>query len=344
MAVRRPCHAVPGVRWRDRRTAARQARQVGAQARRAPRRRRTAARATRRRSPLSRTRSARRSPASWRSRELLATLRLGERERGWAAAIKSAAEHLRMLTTLVVDAAKADSQRTGAAPRAVLARAGWPTLWRRRSRARARTKGLTAESTIADDLPDAVIGDPVRLRAALENLIDNAVKFTERGSVAPRGTAARARRADRSAADVHGRRQRHRPQAGRDQAAVPAVRPGERGRRAPLRRRRPRPRLRQAHRPGDGRRSHGREHARRRAALSPRRRARPRRRAAATGATPRAVGSAGASAAHPVRGGQSLRPGRAQHHSDRARSPRRFRRHRRGRGRGGRRVAATTSC
>ena len=49
--------------------------------------------------------------------------------------------------------------------------------------ARAETKGLSREIAMAADLPEAVIGDPMRLRAALENLIDNAVKFTERGSI-----------------------------------------------------------------------------------------------------------------------------------------------------------------
>src|SRR3954469_10967708 len=38
--------------------------------------------------------------------ELLSTSELGERERGWAMAIKTTAEHLAMLTSLVIDAVR----------------------------------------------------------------------------------------------------------------------------------------------------------------------------------------------------------------------------------------------
>jgi CheY-like chemotaxis protein len=57
---------------------------------------------------------------------------------------------------------------------------------------RAAAKGLQAEVAISEKLPSLVVGDPVRLRAALENLIDNAAKFTEAGLVSLQAGPARA--------------------------------------------------------------------------------------------------------------------------------------------------------
>ncbi|MCO8649251.1 response regulator, partial [Burkholderia multivorans] len=47
----------------------------------------------------------------------------------------------------------------------------------------ASAKGLELTCRVAPELADGYVGDPVRLRQIVSNLVDNAIKFTERGSV-----------------------------------------------------------------------------------------------------------------------------------------------------------------
>src|SRR5437763_1780460 len=125
--------------------------------------------------------------------QLLQASELPQRERGWAESIRGAADRLARLTTLVVDAAKADS--------AGLVLRDEPFSLRELVQsvagslaARAQAKGLDVEIDISARLPDRIGGDEVRLRSALENLVDNAVKFTERGRVGFAASSARAGR------------------------------------------------------------------------------------------------------------------------------------------------------
>src|SRR5689334_8169427 len=125
--------------------------------------------------------------------ELLVSSGLGMREREWASAIKSGADHLSALTTVIVDAAKAKAhglvlRNEPFAPGALAEAVGAAFA------ARAHNKDLKASIRIADDLPSMVSGDGLRLRAALENLADNAVKFTHKGKVTFAATAEQARR------------------------------------------------------------------------------------------------------------------------------------------------------
>ncbi|KRR24074.1 histidine kinase [Bradyrhizobium lablabi] len=122
---------------------------------------------------------------------LLATSELDERERRWVDTIKAGAEHLASLATLFVDAARSGGPglkvRQDFFDLRTLARNAGDSLT-----GRAAAKGLQSSVILSDKLPGFAIGDAVRLRAAVENLIDNAVKFTEQGSVALQVTPLRA--------------------------------------------------------------------------------------------------------------------------------------------------------
>ncbi|HEY4142578.1 MAG TPA: ATP-binding protein [Pseudolabrys sp.] len=114
--------------------------------------------------------------------ELLAASDLGEREREWVNAIMGGAEHLAALSTLIVDGARSDVaglvlRNEPFSPRAMAQGVGQSLI------ARAANRNVTATINIASDLPAMVSGDALRLRAALENLTDNAVKFTHDGGV-----------------------------------------------------------------------------------------------------------------------------------------------------------------
>jgi signal transduction histidine kinase/DNA-binding response OmpR family regulator/HPt (histidine-containing phosphotransfer) domain-containing protein len=51
-------------------------------------------------------------------------------------------------------------------------------------RMRAEEKGLALISSLTAEIPDALVGDPLRFRQILMNLVDNAIKFTRKGEVA----------------------------------------------------------------------------------------------------------------------------------------------------------------
>ena len=117
--------------------------------------------------------------------ELLAATDLDERQRGHVESIRRAGEHLLRLVNDALDLARIEADRLQldqqpfdlhALVREVAAFCA----------PQARQRGLAFHDTIAAGVPRWVVGDAGRVRQILLNLLGNAVKFTERGSVALR--------------------------------------------------------------------------------------------------------------------------------------------------------------
>jgi len=114
--------------------------------------------------------------------ELLASTDLDARQRGHVESIRRAGEHLLRLVNDALDLARIEADRLEldvqpfdlhALIREIVAFCA-PL---------ARQRGLDFHDAIADDVPRWVRGDAGRVRQILLNLLGNAVKFTERGSV-----------------------------------------------------------------------------------------------------------------------------------------------------------------
>ena len=107
---------------------------------------------------------------------------LTEEQRDYLQTVKSSSEALLALVNDILDFSKVEARQ--------LSLEEVPFGFRdvvedavRLLASRAEAKGLELACRIAPDVPDALIGDPGRLRQVLINLVGNAIKFTERGEV-----------------------------------------------------------------------------------------------------------------------------------------------------------------
>ncbi|HBH03286.1 MAG: hypothetical protein A2W08_07805 [Candidatus Rokubacteria bacterium RBG_16_73_20] len=106
-------------------------------------------------------------------------------QRDYLTTARTSAETLLTLLNDILDfskieAGRLDLERITFAPRVTLGEA-LKTL-----ALRAHEKGLELVADVQADVPDAVVGDPVRLRQIIVNLVGNAVKFTARGEIVVR--------------------------------------------------------------------------------------------------------------------------------------------------------------
>jgi signal transduction histidine kinase/CheY-like chemotaxis protein/HPt (histidine-containing phosphotransfer) domain-containing protein len=114
--------------------------------------------------------------------ELLASAELPDRQRRYAEVIARSGQSLLAIINDILDFAKVESgklelEKIAVHPAEVVDTV--VTLFGER----AQSKGLDLAALVAPDVPETITGDPVRLTQVLSNLVNNALKFTQRGHV-----------------------------------------------------------------------------------------------------------------------------------------------------------------
>jgi CheY-like chemotaxis protein len=127
----------------------------------------------------------------------LLTTELDDEQRQYICAMRASAHHLYAVATDVLDVARLQESTPRLDCRIIdmnglFAEIGAPFA------ARAAEASILFETEIAPEVPHRLVGDPVRLRQMVENLVDNAFKVTLRGRICLTVTAAPAALPDRT--------------------------------------------------------------------------------------------------------------------------------------------------
>ena len=114
--------------------------------------------------------------------ELVLDTELSPRQREFLGMVKTSADHLLGLLNDVLDFSKIEAGKLEL-EQVVFALRDHVGDTLATLAQRAHAKGLELACHIEPDVPDRLIGDPVRLRQILVNLVGNAIKFTDEGEV-----------------------------------------------------------------------------------------------------------------------------------------------------------------
>nr|WP_255682995.1 ATP-binding protein [Dyella sp. 2HG41-7] len=114
--------------------------------------------------------------------ELLLATPLNDTQREYAESMQRASNALLKLLNDALDLARIEAGKLSLDPAPFELRPILQDIVRLQKGA-ALAKGLSLDMHIQDDVPSSLVGDALRIRQVLFNLVNNAVKFTERGSI-----------------------------------------------------------------------------------------------------------------------------------------------------------------